>query len=188
MSTDEVWVKGKYMLRRFLIYGFTAVIISLLSAGQSAAPPLIKISVVDWEKVTLNFEWLQQSYVKIRNRKKDMLAMIENENRDIKRMESDLENIIDAQRYRRQQQLIKRRKSELQNFYVEAMSFIEKQEEKLLRDARVKIIDVIERLAIREGISLVFSKNEILYAAEGYADLTTEVIKELNKEEKEGGN
>jgi Skp family chaperone for outer membrane proteins len=74
-----------------------------------------------------------------------------------------------------------RRKNDLNSFYKEANELLQKREEELLENTKKEILDVIKSIAVHQGISLVFSKEQVLYAQDAYTNITEEVIKKLNE-------
>lgn len=159
-----------------VISGFSGVLAGLLFLGGmllaptiSWAPPLIKIGVVNWEQVILQYEAYQKELKELQEKRKRILQFIEKEygkaNKD---------------KLKRQGQPSSMNK-ELQSLYQDTLKQHKQRRRQTIENYHQKIKQAIRQEAVEQGYSLILSENEVLYAAEGYTDLTNGVIKRLNK-------
>jgi len=156
-----------------------------ISAENGDASVSFKLAVVDWTEITMNFKWFQDQFMKLSDKRKTIADMVEKENIEIAALENDLKRIIIQDDYKSKQSDIVKRKSELEAFNREASDLLTKKEEQLLMESKKRIIDAITEIAVRDGIGLVFSKEQVLYAAESYySNMTSKVIRKLNEEQK----
>lgn len=154
---------------------FLAAMALVALAGSAAADPLIRIAVVNFEEVSMSYTAFQRNLQENDTKRDRILNSVATENEEIRKMEAG-----DAARQSTQQALIAQRRVELQTFYYQSMNILEKEREELIANARKTIYNAIKQIAIQDGFSLVFSENEILYAAEDYVDMTDSVIRRLN--------
>lgn len=148
--------------------------------GPAAADPLIRIAVVNFEEVSMAYLAFQKNLQDNDAKRDRILNSVAAENEEIRKMEESLKLQRDPVRLSTQQALIAQRRVELQTFYYQSMNILEKEREELIANARKTIYNAIKQIAIQDGFSLVFSENEILYAAEDYVDMTESVIRKLN--------
>jgi len=145
----------------------------------------VKLAVVDWTEITMNYKWFQDQFIKLADKRKNISDMVEKENIEITALENELKRIVIQDDYRSKQAEITKRKSELDAFNREALDLLTKKEEQLLVESKKRIMDAIADIAVRDGIGLVFSKEQVLYAAESYySNMTAKVIRKLNEEQK----
>ncbi len=149
--------------------GIMAGVIILLSIALfpelSWAPPLIKIGVVNWEQVVSRYKVFQEKIAEIQHRRERLLKFIEHENKSLSSGSG-------------------RKNSQDGEIYKEALNQIQSQKEQLIQKSHQKIYRIIKQVAVKRGYSLILSENQVLYASEVYADLTSPVIKKLNSDAK----
>lgn len=161
------------------------IIILVLVSQLAYASQLIKLAIVDMPKVSANYLEFQDKYKDLSEKKDQILTMIKNEQEQISKLEKEAGmGILESEVLRKQRQILQK-KSELQTFYHEAMKILNQREENLVQEAKNNISEAIKFISIRRGISIVFSKSGILFAAEAYVDLSNEVIDHLNRNYKE---
>ncbi|MFP4687023.1 MAG: hypothetical protein ACLFN5_02820 [bacterium] len=132
----------------------------LLMPGVSWAPPLIKMGVVNWERVVGNYEDFQRNIAEAEHRRETMIQFIEEQYGEL----GDAEELDE----------------EMDEMYRETLLEIEERRERIVREAHREIFNVIEEEAINQGFSLILSENEVLYASEDYTDITRDVLRRLN--------
>jgi Skp family chaperone for outer membrane proteins len=163
-------------MKKNIIFIFVFLLVQTLYSSQ-----LIKIAIVDMPKVSANYKEFQDKYVDLTEKKDEIFKSIKKEEEQIAQLEQELGmGILESEILRRQRQILQK-KSELQTFHHEAMKIMNQREENLIQEARENIAEAIKFIAIRRGISIVFSKSGILFAAEAYVDLSNEIIEHLNQ-------
>lgn len=148
-----------------------AVIVTfLLTPAVTWAPPLIKIGVVNWEQVILQYEDFQNKLNNLQSKRKRILRFIEKEYGEIKG-----ESVKKGQKPASMDQ-------ELQKLYEDTLEQHKQRRKQTVEKYHRRIREAIREEAIEQGYSLILSENEVLYAAEGYTDLTNGVINRLNED------
>lgn len=158
-----------------LLSSFSGVLAGLLFlAGMiivpttSWAPPLIKIGVVNWEQVILQYDQYQNELKELQDKRKRILQFIENEYGDV-----DRDKLKGGSRPSSMDQ-------DLQSLYEDTLKQHKENRRRTIENYHQRIKDAIRQEAVEQGYSLILSENEVLYAAEGYTDLTNGVINRLN--------
>lgn len=145
---------------------------------------VIKIAILDWAKVSSNYLDFQDRVKELNQKKESVSNVVKKEEEEIAKLEKEAASLILESDITKSQKQIKQKKAELQNFNNEATSVLIKREDKLIESAKENINNAIKEVAAKEGISIVFSKSGVLYAAEESVDISDEVIKILNKDYK----
>ena len=151
-----------------ILIGLTVLVgmISLPRPGWS--PELIRIGVVNWEQVILQYEGYQNELEELQSKRTKILRMIEEQYGNVDRNKLEKSGSVSGDR-------------EMQQLYQETLKQHEQRRQKAIEEYHRKIKAAIREEAIEQGYSLILSENEVLYAAEGYTDLTNGVIERLNK-------
>jgi Skp family chaperone for outer membrane proteins len=154
------------------LYGLVAGLLILggILAIPSAswAPTLIKIGVVNWEQVILRYDSYQEDLKELQGKRKRILQFIEKEYGEVNK---------DKLRRKSRPSSMNR---ELQSLYEDTLKQHKQRRQRTIENYHQKIREAIRQEAVEQGYSLILSENEVLYAAEGYTDLTNGVIKRLN--------
>lgn len=166
MSKDELW---RYVCVGVLL-GMLVVVGTATLPQTGWAPPLIKIGVVNWEQVILQYEGYQQELKALQDKRQRILQFIEQEYGNI-----DEDSI-------KKKSESKSTNGELESLYQDTLKQHEERRQQTIDEYHQKIMSAIREEAIEQGFSLILSENEVLYAAEGYTDLTNGVINRLNDE------
>jgi Skp family chaperone for outer membrane proteins len=133
------------------------------------APPLIRIGVVNWEQVILQYDDYQQELENLQSKRKKILRFIEQEYGQITKNQMPGGSEGGSS------------ESELEKLYQDALKQHEQRRQQSIEKYHQMIMEAIRQEAIEQGYSLILSENEVLYAAEGYTDLTNGVIERLNQ-------
>ena len=141
----------------------------LLVPTVSWAPPLIKIGVVNWEQIILQYENYQQELKDLQQKRKRILQFIEEEYGDVDREKLEGQSSPSSMN------------NELQSLYQDTLKQHKQRRRRAIENYHQRIKDAIRQEAVEQGYSLILSENEVLYAAEGYTDLTNGVINRLNE-------
>lgn len=141
----------------------------LLGPRIGWAPPLIKMGVVNWEQVVMQYGRYQQALTELQQRRKRVLEFIDREYREIGRIQDRADT----------------RNQELESMYEDTLKQIKERRERTIKKFHRNIYRAIEQEAIEQGYSLILSENEVLYASEEYTDLTHSVIERLNSADTE---
>ncbi|MFB6226727.1 MAG: OmpH family outer membrane protein [bacterium] len=141
----------------------------LLVPTTSWAPPLIKIGVVNWEQVVLQYDEYQNELKELQKKRKRILQFIEKEYGDVQKDKLKGKSKPSSM------------DQELQSLYEDTLQQHKKRRQRTIENFHQKIKGAIREEAVEQGYSLILSENEVLYAAEGYTDLTSDVIQRLNK-------
>ncbi len=147
-----------------LLVGFLITGGLMLSPRLGWAPPLIKMGVVNWEQVVMQYNRYQQALAELQQRRKRVLNFIDEEYREIPRSQRNPDT----------------RNQELESMYEDTLKQIKERRERTIKEFHRNIYRAIEEEAIEQGYSLILSENEVLYASEEYTDLTHSVIERLN--------
>ncbi|GEM_PF-4555230 len=111
------------------------------------------------------------------------MDMVEKENKEIAVMEEEARKLILTDDTNSKQNEINKRKTEAEGFYKEANDLLVKKEEQLIMESKRRIMEAVKDIAVRDGIGVVFTKEQVLYAAESYyANMTERVLRKLNEE------
>lgn len=145
-----------------LIAGFLLAGGVLFFPAVSWAPPMIKMGVVNWERVVAEYEEFQRNIAEVEQRRETMIQFIEEQYGELEESKQ-----LDA---------------EIDEMYRETLLEIKKRREKVVQKAHRDIFAAIEEEAISRGYSLILSENEVLYASEDYTDMTGYVLKRLNSD------
>lgn len=145
-----------------LLIGVLLSVSLLLFPRLGWAPPLIKMGVVNWEQVVMQYSAYQAELKELEQRRKRVLNFIDQESKKINGGQKD---------------------QELESIYRDTLKQIRERREQTIKQYHQNIYDSIEAEAIEQGYSLILSENEVLYASEEYADLTHDVIERLNNGE-----
>lgn len=159
-----------------LMSGLSGILAGLLFLGGmllvpvvSWAPPLIKIGVVNWEQVILQYDEFQSELEELQKKRKRILRFIEKEygkvNKDKLQNQSNPSSM----------------NQEMQSLYKDTLKQHKQRRRRTIENYHQRITEAIRQEAVEQGYSLILSENEVLYAAEGYTDLTNGVIKRLNE-------
>ncbi len=143
---------------------------AFLTPRISWAPPLIRIGVVNWQQVILQYEDYQKELKSLESKRKEILRYIEKEHGKLNRNKT-------PGRSRKSTS-----DSEVGGLYQDALKQYKQRRQRTIKEYRQNVTRAIREEAIEQGYSLILSENEVLYAAEGYTDLTSSVIKRLNSE------
>ena len=152
-----------------LVVGTVLFTLLLTIAGPGWAPPLIKMGVVNWEQVVMQFDQFQKEQKELQRRRMKILQYIQEESKGKVPNPEDIESGENLD-------------PEMQKIYQDTLKQIEDRRRSLQEEFHQKINAAIRDEAIARGFSLVLSENEVLYASEEYTDLTNGVIERLNKE------
>jgi len=157
------------------------VILSLLFANFIFAIDLIKIAVLDWSKVSSNYQELQDRYNELYSKKTSVENVIKKEKEEIEKLEKELNYGVSESEKAKRIKVITQKKEELENFQNEAAKLLKEREDKIIEVAKENINNAIKEIASKEGISIVLSKSVVLYMLDDSLDITNEVIKILNR-------
>lgn len=156
---------------QFFSYLSAGLLIGLVVLGGMSlmpragwAPELIRIGVVNWEQTIAQYKEYQNELSELQSKRKRILNLIENEYGDVQ-----------------QDQLKQSSDGEMQQLYENTLQQHKQRRKRVIEEFHNKIMSAIREEAIEQGYSLILSENEVLYAAEGYTDLTNGVIERLNK-------
>lgn len=141
----------------------------LLAPRLGWAPPLIKMGVVNWEQVVMEYGRYQQAISDLQKRRKRVLKFIDQEYQEIRRGQPDTGG----------------QDGELESMYQDTLKQIKERRERTIKKFHRNIYRAIEQEAVEQGYSLILSENEVLYASEEYTDLTHSVIERLNSADTE---
>ncbi|MGM0380463.1 MAG: OmpH family outer membrane protein [bacterium] len=136
----------------------------MFNPGVSWAPPLIRVGVVNWEQVVMNFENFQRDLSELEQRRDRLRQYIEEQYGELG--DEELEDVD----------------KEVEEIYGEAIKQLNENRRRKISEYHQKIYSSIESEAVAGGYSLILSENEVLYASEEYTDLTQDVINRLNNE------
>lgn len=136
------------------------------------SPELIRIGVVNWEQVILQYEGYQNELEDLQSKRTKILRMIEEQYGNVDRKALEKSGSLSSNQ-------------EMKQLYQETLKQHEQRRQKAIEEFHRKIKTAIREEAIEQGYSLILSENEVLYAAEGYTDLTNGVIERLNQNESE---
>lgn len=136
----------------------------------SWAPPLIKIGVVNWSQIVTQYEAYQSKLKSLEKKRERLLRYIEEEYGALKK-----------RKLRRQLKKGSSMEKEVKKLYEKTLKQYKNRRQKTIESYHRKIKEAIRKEAIEQGYSLILSENEVLYAAEGYTDLTHDVIERLNQ-------
>lgn len=170
MSSSQRWP----YLSAGIFLGLTVLAGMFFLPRPGWSPELIRIGVVNWEQVILQYEGYQDELEGLQSKRTKILRMIEEQYGDVDRqkLEQSSGSVSGDE--------------EMQQLYEETLKQHEQRRQKAIEEYHRKIKAAIREEAIEQGYSLILSENEVLYAAEGYTDLTNGVIERLN--ENDGGN
>ncbi len=129
------------------------------------APELIRIGVVNWEQTIAQYDEYQNELNELQSKRKRILNLLEKEYGGVRK--DRLKRSSDDQ--------------EMQKLYENTLQQHKQRRQKVIEEYHDKIMAAIREEAIEQGYSLILSENEVLYAAEGYTDLTNGVIERLNE-------
>jgi len=129
------------------------------------APELIRIGVVNWEQTIVQYEEYQNELNELQSKRKRILNLIEKEYGDANKGEHKKSS----------------GGGEIQQLYENTLQQHKQRRQRVIEEYQDKIMAAIREEAIEQGYSLILSENEVLYAAEGYTDLTNGVIERLNE-------
>ncbi len=158
--TSDLW--------RGIALGMMATLVVMLGvvwmpSGGWAPQPLIRMGIVDWEQVLLEYEEFQQDMEELEQREQNLGRQMEDRvGENGSTGGEDTDDLGDLREDLRQQ-LVDRRREIVQSRHRE-------------------VLEAIEEEAIQRGYSLVLSENDVLYASEDYTDLTRDVINRLNQQ------
>ncbi len=158
-------------------------IFSIEICGAEIQPSMVRIAVVDWTEITANYNWFQEQFNKLADKRKTIMDMVEKENKEVSVIEEEIGKTVLSEDVKTKQNDITKRKNELESFYKEANELLVKKEEQLFMESKRRIMEAVKEIAVRDGIGIVFSKEQVLYAAESYyANMTERVLRKLNEE------
>jgi len=155
-----------------LVAGIVLFALFLTIPGPGWAPPLIKVGVVNWEQVVMEFDQFQTELKELQRRRMRILEYIQQESEGEVPAPEDIESGENLD-------------PEMQQIYQDTLTQIQDRRRSLQEEFHQKIQAAIREEAISRGFSLVLSENEVLYASEEYTDLTNGVIERLDKENSE---
>ncbi|MFB6355088.1 MAG: OmpH family outer membrane protein [bacterium] len=144
------------------------ILIGVLAIPRAGwAPPLIKMGVVNWEEIILQYEDYQQELKKLQQRRVKMMEFLRGQYDNVKGKKLKGKNP-------------KNMSNEMRQIYRDTLKQIDDRQRKTREKYNRKIRRAIRQEAIKQGYSLILSENSVLYASEQYTDLTHSVIKRLN--------
>ncbi len=177
---------GKRMLRRWaLIVVFTFLASGFLVSSASAAI-LVKIGYVDVEKVFQEYQKKKDLEAKLQAEGETKRQELAKRKKELEELQKEFEAqklLLTEQAKEERQEEINRKSEELKRFLDEITSQMKQKETSYTQEILSDIIEKIKEIAAKEGYSLIFDKQALLYAAEDpELDLTQKIIDELNKE------
>jgi len=146
------------------LIGIIFIGILIFNPGVTWAPPLIRMGVVNWGQVVMNFDNFQRGLAELEQRRDRLRDYIEQQYGALG--VDELEDID----------------KEVEEIYGEALKQLNESRRRKINEYHQQIYSAIEAEAIAGGYSLILSENEVLYASAEYTDLTSDVINRLNSE------
>jgi Skp family chaperone for outer membrane proteins len=156
-----------------LVGGLLSLFTVALPQGRSAQ--LIRMGVVNWEQVVMEYENYQSELKELQRRRMRVLEYIKGQGEDVDE---------EALREGNEAQL----NEEMQKIYQDTLKQIDQRRTKIQKQYQQRIYSAIRQEAIEQGYSLVLSENEVLYASQEYTDLTHDVLERLNQNESSDTN
>ncbi len=177
--------KGK--TARFLLALTCAV--GLVVGGCATAPstqPVVRIGVVDPQKVLNETEAGKKARELLSNFMKNRQALIELEEKELRRMEEDLikqASVLSANAKREREEQFRRRMAEYQQKANELNREVQEKQKEVLEGFRDKVEKVVAKVAQRLGIVVVIERGRggpTVYN-DASLDISAMVIEEFNK-------
>jgi outer membrane protein len=158
------------------------------SAASTTGPrPPAHVGVVDLQRVLLDTEAGKRAREVLSNFMKNRQAVIELEEKELKRMEDDLvkqSSVLSAGGRKDREDLLRRRVAEFQQRANEMNREVQEKQKEVLEGFREKAERVVARVAQQLGLLVVMEKGKggpTVYSDAGL-DISTRVIEEFNKE------
>ncbi len=171
-------MKGKraiFILLGIILFGFTCF------CAQAQG---IKIAVVDLQKVLKESEPGKKAIAELSKKFKELRQKLEKEQKKIKKAEEELQRqrLMLSQEARIDKET--EYKKMVQNYQIMYKSYQYKMqlEEKRLREPIVKmILKIVDEYRKEKGLDLIIDKNIGVVSSSNRIDITSEIIKRLNK-------
>ena len=161
-----------------------------VQSGSSTAPVSripVHIGVVDLQRVLLDTEAGRRARDVLSNFMKNRQAVIELEEKELKRMEEDLvkqASVLSASGRKEREDLLRRRVAEFQQRANEMNREVQDKQKEVLEGFREKAERVVAKVAQQLGLVVVVEKGKggpTVYH-DATLDISTKVIEEFNKE------
>ncbi len=156
----------------------------LLFNTTYSAIKLVKVGVVDLERVFANYPGISDIQKKLKDERDRYEIEINKKKEEITVLESSItnSNVSDGERNAKLAE-IEMKKQKLNEFINEVNSSLTSLKEEMTKSIYVKINLVIQRIGIEKGFSLILkrSSDSILFV-DKELDITTDVITRLKKE------
>lgn len=187
-ARPEGFGAGKLFRLRFWEAGAMVMAIGMFLAGCAAVPQpgTVQIGVIDPQKVLDDTTAGKEAKASLNTFMKNRQALIELEEKELKRMEEDLikqASVLSANAKKERETQFRRRMMEYQQKVNELNREVAEKQKEVLQGFREKVQRVAARVAQEKGLKVVFEKgpgSPTLYH-EASLDLTEAVIAELNR-------
>ncbi|MDI6785339.1 MAG: OmpH family outer membrane protein [bacterium] len=174
----------KYRFASFVVIFFLLGIVNILGVVNINATSLTKIAYVDIAQVFDQFKETKRVTGILNDEIKSKKTEIEKKQKEIEKLERELKEAImlSEQEKAKREAVIKQKKLAIQKFADTIKSGLLKEEQDQTQRIIKIIYEVIEDIAVKEGVSIVVDKSMVLYGIEEI-NLTQKVIDILNKKQ-----
>ncbi|MBD0305033.1 MAG: OmpH family outer membrane protein [Nitrospiraceae bacterium] len=155
-------------------------------AAASSAPAAVRIGVVDLQKVLIETEAGKKARESLNTFMKNRQAVIELEEKDLKRMEEDLikqASVLSATAKKDREDHLRRRVMEFQQRANDLNREVQEKQKEVLEDFRDKAERMVGKIAQQMGLTMVMEKGRgapTVYS-DSSLDISAKVIEEFNK-------
>ena len=155
-------------------------------AGVTASQPKIQVGVVDPTRILNETDAGKKVKDSLNTFMKNRQALIEFEEKDLKRMEDDLikqASVLSANAKREREEQFRRKMVEYQQKVAELNREVQEKQRDLFEGFRNRVEKVVSKVAQQKGLLVVIEKGKsspTIYH-DGRLDISAEVIEEFNK-------
>ncbi|MGC8764686.1 MAG: OmpH family outer membrane protein [Brevinematia bacterium] len=168
-------------MKKISLYIFS---LFLISSFSFPAIKLVKVGVVDLEKVFASYPGISDIQKRLKDERENYDREINKKNEEIKILEASLTNELLSDNEKQVKIAeIEYKKQKLNDFIDEANAKLNSLKNELTKSIYSKIWTVIQRVGVEKGYSLILKKSgeSILYI-DKEIDITSDVITKLKKE------
>jgi len=165
----------------------TALALLATPATSARAAEQVKIGYLDLNRVLQAVAKQMPEYDEYAAELEKKSAEIERRRAEIGQIEEELKAnrvIWSESKSGEQEKLIQDKVDDLRVFSESAQRYLEAQEKKVLRRVKPEIGKTIRKIGERDGYSMIFEKNILLYRSPNF-DITDDIIKEMSENREE---
>jgi outer membrane protein len=165
------------MKKILLLLVFLALPVSLLAADS------VKFGAMDLQKVLNESDAGKKAKSDLEDLIKSKESMIEEKGKTVEKLKSDLEkqaSALSAEARKKKEDELEKLLREYQRNVQDSQAEVKKKEGELTENIIKDIREIVEKIGVEEGYTLIIEKGIVLYSNKGI-DITDDVMKKYNE-------